>query len=107
MIIDIVPRTYCTFIMSVTLRGEDAKLQMRHVINALIAKRFSKGLVISTFDIEYYLDRWLEDYEAEYGEVLSEEEFITFLDDLEEDLLSRNEIYKSGDWDSYICNVID
>ena len=88
-------------------RIEDVKLQMRQEINALIIKKFSKGLVLSTLDIEYYLDRWLEDYEAEHGEVMSEEEFIIFLDDIEEDLLTRSEIYKSGDWYNYITNVID
>ena len=84
---------------------EDVKLRMRAVIDIMISKKFARGQVMSTIDIGYYLEGWLEDYEAEHGDVLSEDEFGKFLDDLEEDLLQRNQIYEYGNWESYGMTV--
>lgn len=86
---------------------ENAKLKMRKVIDDMITKKFARGQVMSTVDIGYYLDLWLEDYEAAHGDVLTEDEFGEFLDNLEEDLLQQGKVYQWGNWESYGMTVLE
>lgn len=68
-----------------------------------IKNRFKIGVVPNECDISDLLDSFLGKEERKLGkEMITEEEFEKFLDELSGKLLFGSHIYKRGDWQSYL-----
>jgi hypothetical protein len=84
---------------------EAAKKKLITLLNEQIANQWSKGRIMSSTDVAYYLDHELEVYEDEHGDIITEDEFNTFADSIITDLCEKGTIYLAGSVESYCENV--
>lgn len=84
---------------------ELASRHLRTEIDAEIDHQFSKGRVLSTLDVGYYLDHTLEVYEDEHGDCIPAEEFEVIVESICGELLHKKLVYLAGNRESFIENV--
>lgn len=83
------------------------KLHLKTELDDEINHQFSKGRILSTADVTYFLDHCLEVYEDEHGDVFPEKEFEAYVDSVIADLIVDGQCYIAGDRDSYKSTVRD
>lgn len=87
---------------SETLNPEIATLARRIAKVAIseVEKQYQQNIIMSTADIEYFLDLWLEDEEAD-KEIISEKDFETICKFIGTSLNGLGYAYRAEDWSCY------
>ncbi len=77
------------------------------VVEDFVAQNLDQSIVLSNYDIETYLEHWVDLYENRYGKILSDDQFKKINDKIVTTLIENESIYKYGNKESYISIVKD